>query len=54
MAIKCRNYHFCLSRLFHLSSMGKNMFGQRCTDNGGSTSHDWGKGGMFGGLLWVA
>ena len=37
IAIKCRNYHFCLSGLFHLSSMGKNLFGQRCPDNRGST-----------------
>ena len=31
MAIKCRNYHFCLSGLFHLSGMGENLFGQNST-----------------------
>ena len=37
IATKCRNYHFCLSGLFHLSRMRKNLFGQRCPDNRGST-----------------
>ena len=32
-----RNDHFHLSELFHLSCMGKNLFGQRCLDNRSST-----------------